>query len=840
MSVYVRRFLFDPGVDVLLEIESVNIIDAEPPGAVQGSGSGLVLLVGEFEDGPFAEPVKISGPSDLVSVFGELGYRRNGLPGFFPSAVLRKADNAVDPETWNGNAFVQMSGKGFGSLACVRVDTSVGAVTFRRRAFLTGGASFSYDLEPGQTLSLVDQVGTIATATFNAAAGVYTSGAGTYPVAPAAGANLILGFDGSPDLTVGIAQTDVTQAQVISRINTAFGFEFATSASPTTIAFTGRKKGKDGEVRIVGGTPALLSALGMVVTTAVGTGNVSSIDAVRFDEVKAIVEAAANWVTVEQDSGAALRISNTSTDPDASITVGAQTALNLGFVDGAHATRDGQARLVSAAGTYPTTFAGGETLTLQIDDEPNTLVTFLDADESQAQVISRINTALGRVLASSASATRLRLKSAKNGGTVRVVAGSTGVLAKLGLTAGALSGQAVTAVSIPAGTQVANTAGTRQLVTMQSTSLRATESGPVSVRVRHAIDDGTGIAFAPGDVTKVVLASDGVSLAVENTGTVVAALTEGAIDAAYATALDSTLDASAVSSKASLVWSARQSNAIRRKLRENAKRASESGLSGRMAAVRPPLGTPKAVALGPSEPGVTATRDQRVIYNYPGVQMPVPQIAQRGVDGGPGFTANGIVDVGSDGVMVSVCSQLPPEENPGQVTPFTGNVVALESRAPKLEMDDYTDFRAAGIAAPRMDDGVMVFQSGVTSANPTTNPGLRNIARRRMGDFVQDSAARRFKGFGKKLATVMRRRAAEMELRVFLDGLLSPTNPNQQRIAGYTIDTKTGNTPELLARGLWRILAPVRILPSLDSIVLQMTVGELVQVEVLFPESMAA
>ena len=61
----------------------------------------------------------------------------------------------------------------------------------------------------------------------------------------------------------------------------------------------------------------------------------------------------------------------------------------------------------------------------------------------------------------------------------------------------------------------------------------------------------------------------------------------------------------------------------------------------------------------------------------------------------------------------------------------------------KFVLGDYIAFRAAGIAAIRRSPEIaeFVFQSGVTSIDPVLFPQLRNIKRRRMADFIQDSMA---------------------------------------------------------------------------------------------------
>src|ERR1700761_736756 len=102
MSVFVRRFLTDPGDGILLNIESVNILDLDPPGQIAAIGTGMVLIVGEFENGPYATPTQLGGSTDYQNTFGGVGYTYGGVPGGNPSARARKADSATAPEYWNG------------------------------------------------------------------------------------------------------------------------------------------------------------------------------------------------------------------------------------------------------------------------------------------------------------------------------------------------------------------------------------------------------------------------------------------------------------------------------------------------------------------------------------------------------------------------------------------------------------------------------------------------------------------------------------------------------------------------------------------------------------------
>jgi len=847
MSTFIRRFLFDPGTEVLLEIESVNILDLEPPASISGVGTGTVICVGEFENGPFAVTTEAAGATDLVNTFGSLGYTYGGVPGNNPCARSRKADGAIVAETWNGNGIVQLNAKRFRRLLIVRVDTSVGSVSLTRQASITGAAAFVYNLEPAQVLSL-DIGAQPVSATFTATAASVTGVAGVYPTLFIGGETLTVGYDGAPDITVTFLAGDQTALQVAARINAYAGFAFA-DVSGGQVRLTGLQRGTGAQARVVSGSAGVLASLGLTAGTTTGTGNVGNIDAVLFTEIRTIVQTAIPGTLVEQDSQGRLRVSKVYVGDSDYILVGpATTALNLGFTVGQEGSADGIANLLSTAGTYPLTVGG--TLTLGVDNEPNFNVVLSIAD-TQAVVIAAINLAAGYTMASAPTATTLLLRGRANGGQVRVVAAPALLLADLGLSLKTIAAFALASGVIPAGTELTNAAGTAAFVTMQDVAVAApstgggvytANAGPYSVKVRHSLDDGTGASALAGTITTVRRPVDLGSVSVINLATLTAALTETAIDAQYAAAIDATLDLNTPAREANIMYSARQSNVVRRKLRENAITASAIGMFGRITPIRPPLGTTRAAAKSTvAEPGVGAYRDQRVIYCYPGANTFVPVVARRGLSGGVGFTADGNVDTGADGFLASVMSQLPPEENPGQQTSFASGVNSLETspNVQGLTIEDYISFRATGICALRIDGGFAIFQSGVTSVDPSINPNLRNIARRRMADFIQDSTARRIKNFGKKLSTNLRRQAITAEIRSFMDGLLSKNNPSAQRIAGYTIDAKSGNTAELLAQGLFRIILKVRTLASLDSIVIESTVGESVIVEEVLPQAAA-
>jgi len=856
MSVFIRRFTFDPGTDVLLNIESVNILDLEPPSPIKGIGTGATLIVGEFENGPFSTQsggvFEVTSATDLATTFGTLGFQYGSVPANNPCARQRSADGALFPEFWNGNGFVQLQGKQYARLFICRVDTSVGAVQFTRLAFLTGLASFRYALASGQVLQ-VDSGSGPQSATFTGTAASVNSGAGTYPTTFTGGQTLVLGVDGQPNFTVTFLAADQSQAQVIARINQYAGFPMAASVSGTVISLTGLVAGLAGQVRVVSGSAGVLTTLGLTAATTLGGGNVQNIAAVAPTEVATIVQAAVSNSKVEVDSAGRLRLSNTGASGFLAVGSGT-TAANLGFAPGALATSNGQAILISGPGTYPWAPSGGETLVLQIGSKPQVTTTFANTDTTLANVLTKINaafTAAGQGAPAVADgATRFYIQGLGTGPTdsVSVVSASGGIggpaiLTALGLTVGTVFGTATARGSIPAGTVVQVPNG-QAYVTMQDIDFVGPAvftgapsiaqggvlqplAGPYSVKVRPALDDGTGVSAIAGAVTQVTNPPDLGAFSVVNLTPISAALTETQLDVAYQSAMTATLNPSTVAKQTNIMFSARQSNSVRKNLRATALSASSNGLFGRVACIRPPLNTPESVALSTTaEPGVGAYRSDRVIYCYIGSNVTVPIIASVGSAGGAGFTPDGAVDVGSDSLLASFMSQLPPEENPGQETPFAGAINGLESGAnvQNFTIADYELFKAAGIAALRMDDGTAIFQSGVTSVDPNVNPGLVTIARRRMADYIQDSLALRAKTFGKKLATVARRKALVSEIRQFLDGLLGKDNPNNQRIDSYALSDKQ-NSATTLGQGLYRVVIAVRTLSSLDSIVLATTIG---------------
>ena len=122
-----------------------------------------------------------------------------------------------------------------------------------------------------------------------------------------------------------------------------------------------------------------------------------------------------------------------------------------------------------------------------------------------------------------------------------------------------------------------------------------------------------------------------------------------------------------------------------------------------------------------------------------------------------------------------------------------------------------------------------IIQSGITTS---LTSGQKNVNRRRMADFIEDSLSRRLVQFTKLPLTNQLKDGAVGECDAFLNSLLSPNNAAAQRISDYSLDDKSGNTPQLEAQGIFVIIARVRTLATADFIVIQAEIGEGVTVNV--------
>lgn len=840
MAGFRRVFTQFPGFDVLGSIESVNIIDVPPPASPLGAGSGVVCVVGEFEKGPLNAPTRVFGGSDLEAKFGGFGHTYDGTTSQFPVAV-RSAGSA---DYWNGNGFIALRNKRFAGLVVVRVDNSAGDVEFSRLACITGGKA-PFDLANGDTLLVSVDGGPPVTATFTGAKASITGSGGTYPTGFVGGETLELSIDGQPTLVVTFTAAEQTLAQVIAKVN---------AAAAATIAFD---NGGELELRsLIGGTAGSIEVVGGTALATLGfpTAPVPQVD---------------TYTVNSNTGGGAFTVQVQAPTNGQPVTY--QATYTAGAGDTVTQVRDGLLNALSATGIPGITFAAQGAADITATGDANVAFTSTVLAEpapgdltiatttapvlteyfgtgnvanidrvSQAEVAAIVGALAGVAVDTDKNGNlRLCATTTPNSGSIAIGAPSTAAAAlglPVGTTVFANQGGEVT---IPAGTRVRDTVTGAVWVTLEDLTWEAGRSTPLAAKVRPAVDDDTTPTSSAGNVTEVLDTLDGGFVA--NNPADLNRLTAAQMDARYMQAIESTIDVSGVAFDINIIYSARTSEQIMLALRDNARTATATGHRARKAVVAPPLGTDRATAKGGTGVGVgNVGREQRVFYVFPGLRTFIPEIAAKGAAGGPGFTDDGIIDVRADGFYASVASILPPEENRGQQLSDTNygpmNATGLEAAYDKelggvgLTIDDYIDFKANGIVAPRSDRVAgLVFQSDVTSVNPSTQPELVDAKRRFMGDFIIDTLGDIAKGYVKKLNTPIRRRAFLSTISAFLETLKSPNQPETSRIEDYRVVDDT--SAEQRAAGFQIVNVAVRLFASMDFIVFRTTVGTTVNVE---------
>lgn len=310
------------------------------------------------------------------------------------------------------------------------------------------------------------------------------------------------------------------------------------------------------------------------------------------------------------------------------------------------------------------------------------------------------------------------------------------------------------------------------------------------------------------------------------------AVNHASIDALYSLALDSLLAEADPARRVNLVWTARKPNSsvngIASALRQHVLTASASG-RGRRAFISPALDViTLTAAKSTSAPGVQAYRNERVSYNWPGVQIFVPEAVGFSLLGADGVAyTDGKIDVAFDSFNAVLCSNLEPHRNPGQTAPpvdeLMAPIIGMQRACPTLKMADYIDMKSNGIAAPRLDPdvGYMQLQSGITSS---LTSGQTNQNRRAFADYIQDSVSSALVFLAKLPMTESWKDNVLAEVGGFLENLKSPNNPPAQKIEDYVLDIK-GQTDTLKAAGVFLVRGTVKMLGIADKIVFQTQVG---------------
>jgi hypothetical protein len=277
-------------LEQIKRVEQVVVIDRTPRTPTTGTGYGTMLLVGEFEDGPFNTPTEVFGASSEEDLFGGFGYTYGDQVHENACARTRLG------QLWNGNAFIK--GKYLKpprKIVC-RVDTSVGDVRLTLAAALRSNAA-PFNLEPADVLDVTTDVAGPAGSTPVAAAAALVAGGGFAPGPTGFGGGEQIGItiDDWNEVIVSFQAADQTAAQVVARINGFLGTVASVNAGEIDIA--GFQRGTGGQVVLrdvtdpVGDTT--LIAIGHASGTTAGTGNVANVDAVTAAEAAVLINSGA-------------------------------------------------------------------------------------------------------------------------------------------------------------------------------------------------------------------------------------------------------------------------------------------------------------------------------------------------------------------------------------------------------------------------------------------------------------------------------------------------------------------------------------------------------------------
>ena len=209
--------------------------------------------------------------------------------------------------------------------------------------------------------------------------------------------------------------------------------------------------------------------------------------------------------------------------------------------------------------------------------------------------------------------------------------------------------------------------------------------------------------------------------------------------------------------------------------------------------------------------------DGRLIYCYPWLETVI----------------DGVLTYTSPAAWIaSIFSQTAPNIDPAykQNARYTAGVTNLKFQ---LTRSNYVSLMAAGVCAFEYDsDFGYVPKSGVTTQ--ILDSSKVTISRRRMADYLTDSAASFLKNYQNAPNTKDNRTAVKAAILAFVqanenDGVL-PKDSEVKTGTAKLVDTESLNTDLSIVQGYFKILWKQRIFSSMRFIVLQAEIGETVVV----------
>lgn len=823
MAGFVRRFSNFPGVDVITQIEGVSIIDLPPPGAVEGVDVGVAAIVGEFNDVGYATTVDSSGVVSTkvqpVEIFSSTDLT-NKVGGF---------DETIGEfGVSQGNGFEALRNKRFSRLvvAPVNLASAKGVRYFRQLPVATSQSNAN---------AVVPVVGGTVVAGREFRSGVarlriakrlnFTALA---PIATGIGGSLRAG---SSAATQSFQQGDrASQVWQVAAGGPTFVDQTSSFNDSTAANFTPFPTAEATGDYVAIGSDTTFSRV--IFNAAGGTAGVGGV------------------VTWEYWNGSAWTALSGVVDGTTGFTAGVTDGQTLSFTvpsDWATLALNSvtayyiRARVTTVYTTNPVYDQGflARTLWSEIIRPDGTLGAHkgdilvignnnagafqpsleagtyrVQTDPGAASVVLTIERLDGQNFAFTAQANvPWRLHFASD-------ADSAPILVPGAATPGGYSASEVGGYTVPTRPITNSTGGNTDGSFTQGTVLSPALAPTAATGSSWDVLSGLGARLMPGG-------SGGITFTAAVQG--INPVSSASIDALYLTAIDALLSEDLPARDVNIVWAARKSANIRAKLKSHVLQASAVGI-GRVAVIAPALSTQTTLAaIADTDPGVGGQRDERVTYSWPGCQTFIPEaVNYRLRTADVNTTVDGVLDQSFDGFLASILSNLPPERNPGQAAPpvpsILAGVLGFQRGVTGLGLAEYIQLRDKGIAGLRMDKTTgPIIQSGVTTSLIS---GQKNINRRRMADFIQDSMAQRLVQFSKLPLTQELKDSEVAETVAFLDELQSPNNPPAQRISAYQVDEKSGNTPDLEAKSIFVIIVSVRTLATQDFLVLQFNVGQ--------------
>jgi len=831
MTGFTRYFAAEPSRATLAAIEGVNLIEISPQNIEQGAGTGVCCVVGEAEDGPYNTPIEIRSGEELVRIFGELGYIHDGKPGQSP--VARRSGGS---EVWNGNLYMALAGLSFDRLIIVRVKTAAGQVRFQRLASMTATKRGPHDLEPGDVADFeVD--GSPVQATIVAVAGTVQAVGGTYPTNFVGTEKMVVRDEFGNDRTIKYAATDQAIGDVINAINKQLGYTAATN-NAGQILLTSRIRGSKGFIQVVSGSPGVLTQLGF---SAVNTAEVDKVTVVTASagaytfSVTVLYQGQltvfTGTFTAVAENQAAIRaalLANFNTvNPTAPVTLslGGAGIINItsnvagvGIVTAIVATPNVGDFTTANVTPNATNFGYGNGNVKNTDG-------VLDSE------IAAMFDALGGLGSRLLGTGFLRVwnDTTPESGTLKFVGGNIGLA--LGFIAGTtVSAGAGAAALIPSGTRVLDDAGF-YWTTCQTYETDLT-GGPFDLDVRPALDDDSTPTAGIGEVNTLVdVLPD--EFVVSNI-VALTRLSPSGFDAAYRLALDATIDSSSVAREITIITTARGSESIDTSVVNNVPQANKEEHSLRVGILSAPLGFSVEQRISDPDQGVPICGKSRdLVFMSPGHLANIPRVAEVGLAGGLGFSADGVIERRSNVLYAAIRSRLPPEENAGQDLTRTpigriNVVVGLENAfnsskgGTALKSDHYIAMKAAGICTVKIDpDAGVCIQSDLTTKPESLNSDECNANHRFMWNYIANSQARIAKPYLKTLKRPGVRSGLVQATRGFLEDLKSEGNRSLSRILDFTCDDVSSQPWEGL--GHTDVAINVQLLPTSKYINLRFT-----------------